>query len=119
MLLRKESLRRMPARFREREGGGEVGGDIVDLGDMSSDNVGLNDTGDKSGAQSARDVAGRSFDWTAGRCIGTVDDVVGRARFISLSGVSGVVVGVMTDKPGLATSVSEGLDDLNNFSGMV
>jgi hypothetical protein len=45
---RNESLRRKEEKFVDREGGGELGGE---RGVISTDRVGENDTGAKSGAQ--------------------------------------------------------------------
>jgi hypothetical protein len=93
MLLRNDSLRRMVARLRDREGGGEDGGDITATEDTSIDNVGEKDTGDKSGAQSIRVIPGRSFDGTGGGST-VADDVMGvaRIRFISSSVSSRLVM---------------------------
>lgn len=59
---RKEIRRRKLERFCDRDGGGEDGGE---RGVMSTDNVGENDTGENSGAQSARPVGAEFWGGTA------------------------------------------------------
>jgi hypothetical protein len=63
VLLRNESLRRKLERFWDREGGGDVGGE---RGVISTDNVGVKDTGVNSGAQSMRVAEERSLEGTGG-----------------------------------------------------
>lgn len=62
-LLRSESLRRKLIRFWDREGGGELGGE---RGVISTDKVGIKDTGVNSGAQSMRVAEERSLDGIEG-----------------------------------------------------
>jgi hypothetical protein len=110
----------MLARLRDREGGGEVGGDMAVMDDTSNDNFGENDTGDKSGAQSIRFIPGWSFDGTVGGSIrGVDDDVMGAAlrRFIS-SVSSRLVMGLSTGVSGDTEIAPDGFDDLNNLSAI-
>jgi hypothetical protein len=107
MLLRNDSLRRIVARLRDREGGGEVGGDIAATEDISTDNVGEKETGDKSGAQSIRVIPGRSFDGTGVGSI-VVDEVMGIARIRFISSVSSrLVMGFSLGAAGFTTIAAD------------